>query len=218
MASYIWSASLNMTAGCIFKHFRHVSNMDQATAAEISKLPASTISKLESGSANITIEHIFILCGIYKISLRDFAQVVELAVLELQKEKVFTYLEKSESESLKIKEHTVVVDTDNSLLSLGAGAAGFAALLAVAPAALLGVGIGSVATPLALAALSRYKGNKSKKNIESTNIEPEITEVETESEHEKIELPKLSSKQIYSLLKDFLENEAMKGIAVDGCF
>lgn len=216
MASYIWSASLNMTAGCIFKHFRHINDMDQATAAKISNLPASTISKLESGSANITIEHIFILCGTYKISLRDFAQVVELAVLELQKEKVFIYLEKSESEALKIKEHTVIVDTDNSLLSLGAGAAGVAAILAVAPAALLGMGIASVATPLALAALSRYKGNKSKTSIESTNIEPEATKVEMESEHEEIELPKLSSKQIYSLLKEFLENEAMKGIAIDG--
>lgn len=215
MTSYIWSASLNMTVGCIFKHFRHKSDMDQATAAQISNLPASTISKLESGSANITIEHIFILCGTYKIPLRDFAQVVELAVLELQKEKVFTYLEKSESESLKIKEHTVIVETDNSLLSLGAGAAGVAALLAISPAALV-LGIASVATPLALAALSRYNGSKSKTNIKSTNIEPESTEVEIESEHEKIELPKLSSKQIYSVLKDFLENEAMKDIELDG--
>lgn len=203
MASYIWSASLNMTAGCIFKHFRHVSNMDQATAAEISKLPASTISKLESGSANITIEHIFILCATYKRSLSDFAQLVERAVLELQKEKVFTYLEKSES--LDIKEHTVVVNTDSSLLSLGAGAAGVAAILAVAPAMLLGSVATTVAAPLALAALSMYKKNKPKADIKSTDTE--AIDMEVESEGGKIELPKLSSKQIYSLLKDFLEKE-----------
>lgn len=214
MASYIWSASLNMTVGCIFKHFRHVSNMDQAAAAKVSNLPASTISKLESGSANITIEHIFILCATYKISLSDFAKVVELSVLELQKEKVFTYLEKTES--VEIKENTVVVETDNSLLSLGAGAAGAAALLTVAPSLLL-VGIAaSVATPLALAALSMYAGSKTKTDMQSTDIESDSMDLGIKSEHEKIELPKLSSKQIYSVLKDFLENEAMQEVNIDG--
>ena len=98
-----------------------------------------------------------------------------------------------------------MVNTDSSLLSLGAGAAGVAAILAVAPAMLLGSVATTVAAPLALAALSMYKKNKPKADIKSTDTE--AIDMEVESEGGKIELPKLSSKQIYSLLKDFLEKE-----------
>ncbi len=209
MATYIWSAPLNMAVGCIFKHFRILRNSDQAEAAESSGLVASTISKLESGSTNITIEHVFILCAAYKVSLSDFARVIELAVIELHKEKVFVYSEKSveKSEYVVIKDNTVVVKTEDSLLSLGASTG-----------ADIGVGIGIAASVLAgplgvmlgvagAGAYSKYKNNNSKKTKDVTRTELD--------ENEEITLPKLSSKQIYSVLKDFFESEDLQSLNLD---
>lgn len=211
MATYIWSAPLNMAVGCIFKHFRILRNSDQAEAAESSGLVASTISKLESGSTNITIEHVFILCAAYKVSLSDFARVIELAVIELHKEKVFVYSEKSveKSEYVVIKDNTVVVKTEDSLLSLGASTGADIGV---------GVGIGIAASVLAgplgvmlgvagAGAYSKYKNNNSKKTKDVTRTELD--------ENEEITLPKLSSKQIYSVLKDFFESEDLQSLNLD---
>ena len=208
MATYIWSAPLNMAVGCIFKHFRILRNLDQAEAAESSGLVASTISKLESGSTNITIEHVFILCATYKISLSDFARVIELAVVELHKEKVFVYSEKSveKSEYVVIKDNTVVVKTEDSLLSLGASTGagvgiGIAASVLAVPLGPLGVMLGVASA----SAYSKYKNNNSKKHKDATRTELD----------EEIRLPKLSSKQIYSVLKDFFESEDLKSLNLD---
>ena len=208
MATYIWSAPLNMAVGCIFKHFRILRNLDQAEAAEISGLVASTISKLESGSTNITIEHVFILCAAYKVSLSDFARVIELAVIELHKEKVFVYSEKSveKSEYVVIKDNTVVVKTEDSLLSLGAstgaGIGAAASVLAVPLGPLgimLGVGVAGAS------AYSKYKISNSKKHKDASETELD----------EEITLPKLSSKQIYSVLKNFFESEDLESLNLD---
>lgn len=208
MATYIWSAPLNMAVGCIFKHFRILRNLDQAEAAESSGLVASTISKLESGSTNITIEHVFILCATYKISLSDFARVIELAVIELHKEKVFVYSEKSveKSEYVVIKDNTVVVKTEDSLLSLGASTGagvgiGIAASVLAVPLGPLGVMLGVASA----SAYSKYKNNNSKKHKDATRTELD----------EEIRLPKLSSKQIYSVLKDFFESEDLKSLNLE---
>lgn len=204
MATYIWSAPLNMAVGCIFKHFRILRNLDQAEAAEISGLVASTISKLESGSTNITIEHVFILCAAYKVSLSDFARVIELAVIELHKEKVFVYSEKSveKSEYVVIKDNTVVVKTEDSLLSLGASTgAGIAASVLAVPLGPLGIVLGVAGA----SAYSKYKNSNSKKHKDATETELD----------EEITLPKLSSKQIYSVLKDFFESEDLKSLNLD---
>lgn len=205
MATYIWSAPLNMAVGCIFKHFRILRNLDQAEAAEISGLVASTISKLESGSTNITIEHVFILCAAYKVSLSDFARVIELAVIELHKEKVFVYSEKSveKSEYVVIKDNTVVVKTEDSLLSLGASTGadigvGIAASVLAGP---LGIVLGVAGA----SAYSKYKNSNSKKHKDATETELD----------EEITLPKLSSKQIYSVLKDFFESEDLESLNLD---
>lgn len=205
MATYIWSAPLNMAVGCIFKHFRILRNLDQAEAAERSGLVASTISKLESGSTNITIEHVFILCAAYNISLSNFARVIELAVVELHKEKVFVYSEKSveKSEYIVIKDNTVVVKTEDSLLSLGANAfanAGIAASV-LAPLGPLGIILGVAS----VSAYSKYKNNNSKKQKDASGTELD----------EEITLPKLSSKQIYSVLKGFFESEDLKSLNLD---
>lgn len=208
MATYIWSAPLNMAVGCIFKHFRILRNLDQAEAAESSGLVASTISKLESGSTNITIEHVFILCAAYKVSLSDFARVIELAVIELHKEKVFVYSEKSveKSEYVVIKDNTVVVKTEDSLLSLGASTGagvgiGIAASVLAVPLVPLGVMLGVASA----SAYSKYKNNNSKKQKDASGTELD----------EEITLPKLSSKQIYSVLKDFFESEDLKSLNLD---
>ena len=208
MATYIWSAPLNMAVGCIFKHFRILRNLDQAEAAESSGLVASTISKLESGSTNITIEHVFILCAAYKVSLSDFARVIELAVIELHKEKVFVYSEKSveKSESVVIKDNTVVVKTEDSLLSLGASTGagvgiGIAASVLAVPLGPLGIMLGVAGA----SAYSKYKNNNSKKQKDASGTELD----------EDITLPKLSSKQIYSVLKDFFESEDLKSLNLD---
>ena len=205
MATYIWSAPLNMAVGCIFKHFRILRNLDQAEAAEISGLVASTISKLESGSTNITIEHVFILCAAYKVSLSDFARVIELAVIELHKEKVFVYSEKSveKSEYVVIKDNTVVVKTEDSLLSLGAstGIGAVASVLAGPLAGPLGIMLGVAGA----SAYSKYKNSNSKKHKDATETELD----------EEITLPKLSSKQIYSVLKNFFESEDLESLNLD---
>lgn len=204
MATYIWSAPLNMAVGCIFKHFRILRNLDQAEAAEISGLVASTISKLESGSTNITIEHVFILCAAYKVSLSDFARVIELAVIELHKEKVFVYSEKSveKSEYVVIKDNTVVVKTEDSLLSLGASTgAGIAASVLAVPLGPLGIVLGVAGA----SAYSKYKNSNSKKHKDATETELD----------EEITLPKLSSKQIYSVLKNFFESEDLESLNLD---
>lgn len=210
MATYIWSAPLNMAVGCIFKHFRILRNLDQAEAAEISGLVASTISKLESGSTNITIEHVFILCAAYKVSLSDFARVIELAVIELHKEKVFVYSEKSveKSEYVVIKDNTVVVKTEDSLLSLGASTGadigvgiGIAASVLAVPLGPLGIVLGVAGA----SAYSKYKNSNSKKHKDATETELD----------EEITLPKLSSKQIYSVLKDFFESEDLESLNLD---
>lgn len=208
MATYIWSAPLNMAVGCIFKHFRILRNLDQAEAAESSGLVASTISKLESGSTNITIEHVFILCAAYKVSLSDFARIIELAVIELHKEKVFVYSEKSveKSEYVVIKDNTVVVKTEDSLLSLGASTGadigvGIAASVLAVPLGPLGIMLGVAGAN----AYSKYKNNNSKKQKDAS-----VTELD-----EEITLPKLSSKQIYSVLKDFFESEDLKSLNLD---
>lgn len=208
MATYIWSAPLNMAVGCIFKHFRILRDLDQSEAAESSGLVASTISKLESGSTNITIEHVFILCAAYKVSLSDFARVIELAVIELHNEKVFVYSEKSveKSEYVVIKDNTVVVKTEDSLLSLGASTGagvgiGIAASVLAAPLGSLGIMLGVASA----SAYSKYKNNNSKKDkdVIRTELDEEVT------------LPKLSSKQIYSVLKDFFESEDLKSLSSD---
>ena len=203
MATYIWSAPLNMAVGCIFKHFRILRNLDQAEAAEISGLVASTISKLESGSTNITIEHVFILCAAYKVSLSDFARVIELAVIELHKEKVFVYSEKSveKSEYVVIKDNTVVVKTEDSLLSLGASTGAGIGAVASVLAGPLGIMLGVAGA----SAYSKYKNSNSKKHKDATE-----TEVD-----EEITLPKLSSKQIYSVLKNFFESEDLESLNLD---
>ena len=214
MATYIWSAPLNMAVGCIFKHFRILRNLDQAEAAESSGLVASTISKLESGSTNITIEHVFILCAAYKVSLSDFARVIELAVIELHKEKVFVYSEKSveKSEYVVIKDNTVVVKTEDSLLSLGASTGadigvgvgiGIGASVLAVPLGPLGIMLGVAGA----SAYSKYKNNNSKKTKDVTRTELD--------ENEEITLPKLSSKQVYSVLKDFFESEDLQSLNLD---
>lgn len=212
MASHIWSASLNTTVGCIFRHLRNVANIDQAVVAEAVKLPASTISKLESGSANITIEYAFALCLFYEITLTEFARIVEMTLVELEKERVFIYLEMSKLEKSKgvdVNDHTVsvkqqvygrriietrsffgllkgpdyvVYDDISEVESTNSGLSG----AALTSASLAACGGGALATGGSIA------------------IE----------EEEELELPKLSGKQIYSVLKDFLERIDMNNLGV----
>ena len=92
MAAYICSASLNSVVGCIFRHLRNISDVGQLELADITNLPASTISKIESGSINITVELIFMLCSYYQISLTEFFKILETAIQSLYEDKVFIYL------------------------------------------------------------------------------------------------------------------------------
>lgn len=254
MAAYICSASLNSVVGCIFRHLRNISDVGQQELADITNLPASTISKIESGSINITVELIFMLCSYYQISLTEFFKVLETAIQSLYEDKVFIYLTKTES--VNIKENTISMDKTTSLASARAlsGAALTSASLAAmgggaiassrddnaTPTVLKEVGvssmalgaisaaaIGPLAIPVALGAgallaisnpilgsLSIFKKNKekieNKKLIEEyfaeRHIDRKSIELEEASDEEIIDLPILSAKQIYAILKDTLDS------------
>lgn len=257
MAAYICSASLNSVVGCIFRHLRNISDVGQLELADITNLPASTISKIESGSINITVELIFMLCSYYQISLTEFFKILETAIQSLYEDKVFIYLTKTES--VTIKENTISMDKATSVASAGAlsgakltsaslaamgggaiassrderatptvikevganniglGTAGGTALLgamgAVTFPALLGAGaLLAISNPIlgALSALKKNKGSTEtgtfvKESLVEKVIDRKISGVGEASEDEMIDLPILSAKQIYSILKDTLD-------------
>lgn len=192
MASHIWSASLNTTVGCIFRHLRNVANIDQAIVAEAVKLPASTISKLESGSANITIEYAFALCLFYDITLTEFARIVEMTLVELEKERVFIYLEMSKlekSKGVEVKDNTVSVKRRM-------------------------IGTRTVETR-SFFGLLKGPGRIEPIYVDETEADSvDIENPEKYMDEEELELPKLSGKQIYSILKDFLERIDMNSLGV----
>lgn len=192
MASHIWSASLNTTVGCIFRHLRNVANIDQAIVAEAVKLPASTISKLESGSANITIEYAFALCLFYDITLTEFARIVEMTLVELEKERVFIHLEMSKlekSKGVEVKDNTVSVKRRM-------------------------IGTRTVETR-SFFGLLKGPGRIEPIYVDETEADSvDIENPEKYMDEEELELPKLSGKQIYSILKDFLERIDMNSLGV----
>lgn len=192
MASYIWCTSLNTVTGAVLRHLRNSENKDQVTVAEAINLPTSTISKLESGSANITIEYIYMLCNVYEVSLTKFAELIELASVELLKEKVYIYVGKSDF--VDIKNSTAVVHPYAGVTAAG-GALG-----------LLG-GLGILASPIVfgvgmVTAYQLYKGNK--------KLEDKFEELKETKE--EMELPLITGQQVYKLLKDYLEGLDMESI------
>lgn len=195
MASHIWSASLNTTVGCIFRHLRNVANIDQAVVAEAVKLPTSTISKLESGSTNITIEYTFALCLFYEITLTEFARVVEMTLVELEKERVFIYLEMSKlekSKGVEVKDNTVSVKRR-----------------------LVGTRVIETRSFFGLLKGPEYIHEIYEDDINETESGTDSVAIENPENHvneEELELPKLSGKQIYSVLKDFLERIDMNNL------
>lgn len=191
MASYISCTSLNTVTGAILRHLRSTTNKDQATVAESVNLPTSTISKLESGSANITIEYIYMLCHLYEISLTDFARIIELASVELLRQKVYIYVEKSES--IDLKDGTVVVHPYSSIKTGALGILGGIAVMA--PPVALGVGL--------ITAYQLFKGNK--------KLEEKLEEVK--SKKEDMELTKITGQQVYKALKGYLEGLDMENLA-----
>ena len=194
MASYIWCTSLNAATGAVLRHLRNTANKDQATVAEAVNLPTSTISKLESGSANITIEYIYMLCQLYKVSLTDFGTLVELASIELLREKVYIYVEKSKYVDLRAS--TAILNSKSTLSTvsdaLSIGTIGMLSMVS-APIA-LGVGLAT--------AYQRYKGNK--------RVEDKLEELKLEID--EIELPLISGQQVYKILKDYLEGLDMENL------
>lgn len=194
MASYIWCTSLNAATGAVLRHLRNTANKDQATVAEAVNLPTSTISKLESGSANITIEYIYMLCQLYKVSLTDFGTLVELASIELLREKVYIYVEKSKYVDLRAS--TAILNSKSTLSTvsdaLSIGTIGMLSMVS-APIA-LGVGLAT--------AYQKYKGNK--------KIEDKLEELKLEID--EIELPLISGQQVYKILKDYLEGLDMENL------
>lgn len=194
MASYIWCTSLNAATGAVLRHLRNTANKDQATVAEAVNLPTSTISKLESGSANITIEYIYMLCQLYKVSLTNFGTLVELASIELLREKVYIYVEKSKYVDLRAS--TAILNSKSTLSTvsdaLSIGTIGMLSMVS-APIA-LGVGLAT--------AYQRYKGNK--------KIEDKLEELKLEID--EIELPLISGQQVYKILKDYLEGLDMENL------
>lgn len=221
MAAYISSASLNSVVGCVFRHLRNISDVGQLELAEITNLPASTISKIESGSINITIELIFMLCSYYQISLTEFFKILETAIESLHDDKVFIYLTKTEF--VTIKEHTISMAKDTSMASAGvfSDTSGkiAAATAATATTALAGgiltlpVFLGAsallaISNPI-LGALSASRKNKelvSTEKLVEKAVDKKISAIGEASEEEMIDLPILPAKQIYRILKETLDN------------
>lgn len=170
MTIYIWSVSLNTLTGCIFRHIRDTLGKGQQDVAEEIGQPSSTISKLESGSANITIEHIYAFCTTYKISLSDFVDFIEQATLKLQQEKVFIYVDRSED--VHIKKNTIELKR-------------------------VKVGTRTIKNSSFFGILG------GKYEVEDIY---EYCEGEDTSENDDLELPKLSGKQTYSILCEFLKD------------
>lgn len=217
MAAYISSASLNSVVGCVFRHLRNISDVGQLELAEITNLPASTISKIESGSINITIELIFMLCSYYQISLTEFFKILETAIESLHDDKVFIYLTKTEF--VTIKEHTISMAKDTSMASAGvfsdsgkiATAATTAALaggILTLPVFLGASALLAISNPI-LGALSASRKNKelvSTEKLVEKAIDKKISAIGEASEEEMIDLPILPAKQIYRILKETLDN------------
>ena len=172
MANYIWSAQLNIVTGSLFRHMRTATGKGQKEVAEETSQLASTISKLESGASNITIEHIYSFCTLYKVSLSDFVELLEQATAELDKQRVLLYVDKSES--TQIKDNSIVVNSRK-------------------------VGTRTVVNASFFGLLRRYK--------EEEYVYEDIPE--SKNVDDELELPKLSSKQVYSILKDFLDSLAV---------
>lgn len=171
MTVYIWSVSLNTLTGCMFRHIRDTIGKGQKDVAkEIGQLP-STISKLESGSANITIEHIYSFCTTYRISLSDFVELIEQATLKLQQEKVLIYIDRIED--VNIKKNSVELKRR-----------------------LVGTRV---------VKNNSFFGILGRTHTEEIYEEYEDNENERQNEDE-LELPKLSSKQTYSILREYLKS------------
>lgn len=171
MANYIWSAQLNIVTGSLFRHMRTATGKGQKEVAEETSQLASTISKLESGASNITIEHIYSFCTLYKVSLSDFVELLEQATAELDKHRVLLYVDKSES--TQIKDNSIVVKSRK-------------------------VGTRTVVNASFFGLVRRY---------EEHDVYEDIPE--SKNDDDELELPKLSSKQVYSILKDFLDSLAV---------
>lgn len=223
MAAYISSASLNSVVGCVFRHLRNISDVGQLELAEITNLPASTISKIESGSINITIELIFMLCSYYQISLTEFFKILETAIESLYDDKVFIYLTKTEF--VTIKENTISMARDTSMASAGvlsdrlgissgtSTAAGLAAGLAAGGILTFPVFLGAsallaISNPI-LGALSFGKKDKELVHTErlvEKAVDKKISGIGEASDEEMIDLPILPAKQIYRILKETLDS------------
>ena len=202
MTSYIWCTSLNTVTGAVLRHLRNSTKKDQITVAKAINLPTSTISKLESGSANITIEYVYMLCNVYEISLTTFSKLIELASAELLKEKVYVYVGKSDF--VDIKDSTAIVHTvtDTNVLAYTGTTAllGLGGLLAVSPL------VAPIVYGVGLVAASRLrKGNK--------KPEDKFEESKETKKERELELPLIAGQQVYKLLKDYLEKLDMKSIA-----
>lgn len=236
MAAYICSASMNSVVGCIFRHLRNISDVGQLEIAEITKLPTSTISKIESGSINITIELCFMLCSYYQISFTEFFRILETAIESLYDDKVFIYLTKTES--VTIKEHTISIDKTTSRASAGAlseiktaltsdslvnhmalgaavGVAGAAGGMIVAPVVLGAGALLAITNPI-LGALSigkEKKGSRQYERLIETTTEKKISGGKEATEEEMIDLPILSAKQIYAILKDTLNSLPIENLS-----
>lgn len=225
MAAYISSASLNSVVGCVFRHLRNISDVGQLELAEITNLPASTISKIESGSINITIELIFMLCSYYQISLTEFFKILETAIESLYDDKVFIYLTKTEF--VTIKENTISMARDTSMASAGvlsdrlgisSGTAAIAGTTAITGLAAGGIltfpvflgasALLAISNPI-LGALSFGKKDKELVHTErlvEKAVDKKISGIGEASDEEMIDLPILPAKQIYRILKETLDS------------
>lgn len=86
MQEFKYIASYEILVATVLKHLRQYAQGGQIDVAKISDIPKSTLSRLESGEAKLTVEYLVILCNVYNIKTSEFFGAVEVCTEYLQTE------------------------------------------------------------------------------------------------------------------------------------
>lgn len=199
MENFVFATNLNVVMGCVFKEIRTKFGIEQTVISNALDIPVSTISKIESGSMNLTAEYIFMLCSFYGVKASYFLEVVERCIDYLQmNKKVFVYNEKAVKDQKGEKVLVKISNKSSSNVGLAGSVAAFAATAAILP------------LPLSLAAMGFSVAKSLMLNKAMKDTDKEKVIVEKKDDISTIELTALPPKTIATSLEEVFNELDLK--------
>lgn len=92
MSYYVGKTSVNEVIGLIISHRRKLLKISQGDFAQLLGLSNSSLSKIESGQTVLSVETLFLILSLLRITLDEFNQMLKMMVKLLQfKHKIYVY-------------------------------------------------------------------------------------------------------------------------------